>query len=482
MGEGVLSPAVQQRALDALGYYSAAVEAAKGMKQARGTPEQMLSQLRKAGVKDAEIQATGLDQLFASGKAVTRDQIVSHLENSRLAIQEAVYPRVNPEAAEVMRKNFPDIGDETRWSDYSLDPKNPTYRETVLHLPDKSRRDYGWEWFDPATQQSRRFASEAEAKASAPEGAIVTKTEVAEHDRAFQSGHFSEPNIVGHMMTSETVLPGTGQKVFTLDQIQSDWGQKIRDGGARDEAKIAQLKAEKARLQSENKATMPMLQQRGWTPADGSPIRWAEKNGHTDIVDRINKGQSDEMRVAAELQTAEAATSAHPLVNTTDQWTNVVLRRAIRKAAESGADYIAIPTGDTVLSYNPGDAHGMAQFYGRRSRDKVAIGDDLEPLPSSESRGSVEGIVPKNLRKLLTKIDKKSPPPQMIDTLDSPSGATGLGQGFTLFPLTDKVKKEVMEGGQPLFSKGGAVAGPTLRRLAQRNAKTSQSVDEALGD
>jgi len=50
---------------DELGYYSKALEAARSIKQEKGTPEQMLSQLRKAGVKEAEIDAVGLDKVLA---------------------------------------------------------------------------------------------------------------------------------------------------------------------------------------------------------------------------------------------------------------------------------------------------------------------------------------------------------------------------------------------------------------------------------
>jgi hypothetical protein len=52
-------------AQDEFGFYSKALEAARGLKQSKGTPEQMLSQLIKAGVKKAEIEATGLDKLLA---------------------------------------------------------------------------------------------------------------------------------------------------------------------------------------------------------------------------------------------------------------------------------------------------------------------------------------------------------------------------------------------------------------------------------
>ncbi len=40
-----------RRALDSFGFYSHALEAARGLKQAKGAPEQMLAQLKAAGVK-----------------------------------------------------------------------------------------------------------------------------------------------------------------------------------------------------------------------------------------------------------------------------------------------------------------------------------------------------------------------------------------------------------------------------------------------
>ena len=73
---------------DKLGYYSQALEAAKALPQAKGTPEQMLAQLKKAGVKDAEIQATRLGDYLDGMKSVTRDEIVRHLTENRVGLNE----------------------------------------------------------------------------------------------------------------------------------------------------------------------------------------------------------------------------------------------------------------------------------------------------------------------------------------------------------------------------------------------------------
>jgi len=82
-----------RRDLDALGYYSGALEAAKGLKQAKGTPEQMLAQLKAGGAKQNEIEATNLAQFLDGKKSVTRDEIVNHLTQNRVGVKEVVNKR-----------------------------------------------------------------------------------------------------------------------------------------------------------------------------------------------------------------------------------------------------------------------------------------------------------------------------------------------------------------------------------------------------
>ena len=84
-----------RRDLDALGYYSKALEAAKAIPQAKGTPEQMLAALKKAGVKDAEIEATNIAAFLEGKKSVTRDDLVKHLTDNRVGVIKVVYGGVD---------------------------------------------------------------------------------------------------------------------------------------------------------------------------------------------------------------------------------------------------------------------------------------------------------------------------------------------------------------------------------------------------
>lgn len=460
----------------------------------------MLAMLGKEGAKRGEIEATGLDKFLAGKQSVTKDEIAQFLTDNRVGLKERVYADTNEaerqslrdqlrEARRSSEPNFQriaelesrlsDIGmdgaDKPHWSDRSLDPSNPTYRETVIHLPAKSK--------------DADFADSVAAGHVDPDEAAQFSGEPLVD---FHTGHFPEPNIVGHMMTSMT--KHDGKPVFTLDQIQSDWGQKLRDGGVRDEAKIADLKTRIAELE-QRPESMDAARRRSLVgadldaaekrlrdgPVDMEPWLQAHREGNAResyaeyqrrireqlyrpaVVDARRALESARQETAdlnlarAELRTAEASAPGHPLVNTTDQWTNTVLRRAIRQAVDAGAEYIAIPHGDTVLSYNPGDEHGMRSFYGSRTS---------------------EGIVPKNLRKLLEKIDRGSAKPVKVEKLETSQGLEGwqgegdygnnapkngadkAQTGFTLFRLTDAAKRHVLDRGMPVFSGGGRVEAP----------------------
>lgn len=507
-GGGRAISSAPARELDNLGYYSQALEAAKSWPQTKGTPEQVLTWLKKSGTKDAEIEATKLAEALSGKSAVTRDEVVKHLADNRVGLNEAIKPsgavvmdRLSMEkygvpSAELSAAQRSTLirekhqGPLAQWQDYSLDPSNPTYLETVLHLPTQRRMP-----FDQYRQAYReRFPSandvlDAEVRGFYDRGVEIPgagQTITQKPDIAFQSGHFNEPNIIGHMMTS--LNKHEGKPVFTLDQIQSDWGQRLRDGGLRDEAKIAGIRDqlnEAARQAEAKRATMigsigkdmsefVSIHAPHYGPLTNKghqPIPPSDLNNLFSAMDRVNyngrefsteawtkykqmypriqeaKAQwnfgsktPDQHRLEAELRTAEAATPGHPLVNTTDQWTNTTLRRALQQAVEADAEHIAIPHGNTVLSYNPGDAHGMNAFYG--------------------------DIVPKNLAHILGKLDKAGVNRRIVDQLETPSGMKG--QGFTVFDLTPKMREEALRG-LPLFVNppSAALAGLLMQQYPQ---------------
>lgn len=349
---------------DILGYYSKLLRAAYGLKQEKGTPEQMLAQLKSVGVKDAEVKAARLDQVFNGKKSVTKDDIIAHLEKNRVVLSEKVYggerfPRGI--VAEPDGDILEGVAGEAKWKQYSLDPKNPTYRETVLHLPDNIAREeeaFVAKFLADKYDETEKTASEAQ----------VDEAYMAAHNSKnlnatnFRSGHWSEPNVIAHVRT-QVLQDSKGRKVFNIDELQSDWGQKLRDGGARDEAKIAELKRRlggdtsrslEVRAKEITKTGVPgasrsndALTQLSVYIKQQSYIHEFDLAPFAPLVEAKTLVQRlGEVRLLeAELRTAEAATPGHPLVNTTDQWTTTALRRMIRQAVEAGADMISLTPG-----------------------------------------------------------------------------------------------------------------------------------------
>jgi N12 class adenine-specific DNA methylase len=180
----------QRGEIDALGYYSKALEAAKSWPQTKGAPEQVLQHILKAGtgVKN-EIEATGLRQFLEGKKSVTRDEVVAYLRANRTVVKEARYGEPNaadaalrraieaegvtvpagPNAVpvyrdlgrfsrEARRRILDRVGGEDRfnellaqvnqptqalrWAPYQMDPGNDTNRELVVHLSNPQADEY----------------------------------------------------------------------------------------------------------------------------------------------------------------------------------------------------------------------------------------------------------------------------------------------------------------------------------------------------
>lgn len=347
------------RELDSLGYYSQALEAAKAWPQPKGTPEQALKMLEQAQVKKAEIEATGVRPFLEGKPHVTRDELVQHLRDNRVQLQEGKYGghATVDENGETLFHVAKDGMKEPKWADYSLDPSNPTYRETVIHLPATALPSFE-RWF-AETQQWNQVRTEAEARATYERGKVGNSAD-------FLGGHWSEPNVIAHARTSMQ-KDAQGKPVFLVDELQSDWGQKLRDGGARDEAKIAELEK---RYDEADAAINAMPQQRRELRQEvadhlnlHSLVNEAPTDAHfhkmmnderlppelrqkiDDHFEGLVEGKETRRLIGAELQTAKASTPGHPLVNTTDQWTTTAMRRLLQQANASGAEGIALTPG-----------------------------------------------------------------------------------------------------------------------------------------
>ena len=76
--------------IDPLGMFSKAESAALELKQAKGSGQQMLAMIKKAGVKDEELQALGLDKFLEGNRRVTKDEIIDYLVENQITVEETM--------------------------------------------------------------------------------------------------------------------------------------------------------------------------------------------------------------------------------------------------------------------------------------------------------------------------------------------------------------------------------------------------------
>lgn len=368
-------------------FYSALENQVNTVNQAKMTGDQWLGTLgNKAGIKPEEMQYTGLNDFLNSkkGQTVTKQEVADYLKNNKVEVNDVWKGNTaNFETADRVKiindfKNLKDeIGQEfydffpfieknksienqakqwfdntiknepellknyisindTKYHSYQL-PGGENYRELLMTLPDKQKRLYKWEYFDPKTQQSKQFKTEAEAKAAAPEGAIVNQKEVAELNPSYNSSHWDEPNILAHMRMNDRTIDG--KKSLHLEEIQSDWHQAGRDKGYRGQPESYEV---------------------SYIDDDGyrTKVNVADKARAEAELKRLQSEGADEPKL-----TPVFGESGVPDAPFKKNWHELALKRALQEAVENGYDR---------LSWTPGEAQA-ARYDLSKQVDKIAV-------------------------------------------------------------------------------------------------------------
>lgn len=94
---GVVFHAEEQRGIP--GFYSGLAQAAQSLKQEKGTPDQMLGAMKKAGgVKQEELEWTGLPEFLRAKKSVTRQEITDFIDSQGVQLEETVLSETSERA------------------------------------------------------------------------------------------------------------------------------------------------------------------------------------------------------------------------------------------------------------------------------------------------------------------------------------------------------------------------------------------------
>lgn len=237
-------------------FFSMVDKAIEGLKQPKGTGEQMLKMIESTpGVKKEELQVRGVSEALKGKKSITKEEIKS-----------AIKPLVKIERVEKSRKVPEGWDSEVQnqlsvLKDYDIhpvvDPEDPSNLVFELRTPggtqqftagelrarpadelgmtaeqkdlvNRSLMDVGGEFYSAAGVNAPKYE-----KYQVPGGKNYREIVLTLPDQpgeGYSSSHWQEKNPLLHVRVSDRV-DDQGKKVLYVDEIQSDWHQAGRDKG-----------------------------------------------------------------------------------------------------------------------------------------------------------------------------------------------------------------------------------------------------------
>ena len=511
MAEAAISPAQEaareayQRVLNAQGLYSHAAEAAANLPQAKGSYEQMMAMLQKAGVKPEEMRWSGVEQF--AGQPVTREQLVSHFEQNVPKIEETYLSDVGrphqfgtPEEQEAALNRYHSAKDKfwkaqygspeydelanefksaesalkdivpgwgraegkttepTKFSQYTI-PGGENYREVLLHTPSQKQdlykqisqarenriaavKEHGsvLKYDDPALEQERL---QKIREATKRENDLRDKLENITPE--YTSSHWDQPNVLGHLRMSDRTGP-EGEKILHLEELQSDWGQQGRDKGflkSEDQRAYDDFMKRYKDVESESGRLMKLAGERLGT--SNPQYRDAIK-----VVPELEPIANLQGQMYREMPAKPTGLPTAPYVESTKNWTDLGLKRALKEAAEGGYSKMVWTPGEEQaarydlskkvgrVAYNPNNGvlnvydlkfkpimtnmippEKIADYIGKDAAEKLLAtepnnigfhqlqGEGLS-LGGQGMKGFYDKIVPTRLKELLKKIDPQA--------------------------------------------------------------------------
>lgn len=301
------------RAIDKLGFYSKALEEAKGLKQPKATVKEFYSALKGKGVKPAELKATGFEDIFKADpdRKMAKDELVKFLEENRVPLEETRRSRselrvaeqeaikahdkyldlaaehglvrgfdpTDPNVPQAVKDAFERSNEaERRWvevRDRVEEPKyaqysregGSDYAETLLSSPNTQGSGYnlmlnGKPLFGSPTFDTREAAEHhlEWVRSKNPGREAELSLEQRPGKPRYSSSHWSEPDVVAHLRTKERLTPD-GKRILHVEEIQSDWGQAGRDKGFKDPELWERVKSDQAAAKARwDEARVPLRQ------------------------------------------------------------------------------------------------------------------------------------------------------------------------------------------------------------------------------
>ena len=440
-GGGIDDPTVQQalsytRKVNPMGLYSHAADVAANLPQQKGTPQQMLSMLTARGVKPDEINNSGAQDTFGNQKTVAKQDLVAHFQQNMPDIQEKKLIS-EKDAISLSPARF------FEWTTAYMDDKNPEdidYREILLHSKPHWNEEGIKDWVETKAYNN---ASDA--------GAIGSVDDWNNLPEAEKSRFVNDANKRLEYLKNTLNFKNRSDRSALLDQDKNYFSSHWH------------------------------------VPNVIGHIRMHDRDdGDTLHVEELQSDWGQAKRNGEDVP-------EHPLINNTNTWTDLLLKRVLREAARRGYKRIAWTPGqdqaerydlsqqihqlnydpeDKVLSYYHKD-RGWDDLPYRVNSDEIQkyVGKEIaknllsqppSPLNGSHSleintqvggegmRAYYDKIVPARMTEITKKLGAPvKVEPYKINTRDGEKTLHSI-------VVTPELKSAVLKG-MPVYKDGGTV-------------------------
>lgn len=328
---------------------------------------------------------------------------------------------------------------------------------------------------------------------------LISKKSMAEG--GYTSSHWDEPNVLYHVRKQDTTI--NGDKTLMIEEVQSDWHQAGRKSGYKDPAIEEQLKKAQDDLWAFKE---PFIEKRGQA--------WMGGMSESDKVE-FNRLDTEMTRLSYARDRQLRAVPPAPYSKT---WHEKAMKDQIAEAVEKDYDRVA-----WIAGKEQADRYSLAKQVDEISYTKNAgntygvtiIGKDGTPISSSPRATPEElsDLVGKEMAEKIVANAKETK--QRFTDLDLEVGGEGMkgfydkmlpkwvgkyikkygskveieelknGQKVWSFEVTDKMKSDIKEKGQPLYSvpvAAGAAAIATTKAEASEESTHQKQISTVQKD
>lgn len=333
---------------------------------------------------------------WASRPSVTREELAKHFNERMPQVEEKVsgitdktfakdYDSIYDRFVEAKQRSPENDGElrnwaskhsDTKFQQYTL-PGSENYREVLLKMPQSSEyvvRNKSDQILSRHPDRASALAEMQKQKVNDPYVNIDKASDI----EGFKSQHWDDPNVLAHLRMADRTGPN-GEKILHVEEIQSDWAQKGRkEGFDTPEIRAKMLKELPEGYVVENAPSQ----------GTGFPDRYFVRNEQGQLVGTGYTRESAINSTINELNDQVRGTTASlvpegPYVTSTQGWTDLALKRALKEAADGNYDRMV---------WTPGAEQAKRYSLSNqvRSIDYMKEGDNSYRLGIVDKRG--EGI------------------------------------------------------------------------------------------